>query len=114
MAGLHFFAGIPAVSGGYPSIQTKDKFPITTVGKDEVLERFPITNVGNDGMGNIFSGLNVVNKGARLVSEREKEHEGLALSFWLPVQADIQNALDKCLIGHACAFSRLCQILPIG
>jgi hypothetical protein len=38
----------------------------------------------------------------------------LALSVWLPAQADIQNALNEGLVRHACAFSRLGKIFTIG
>ena len=42
-----------------------------------------------------------------LMAEWWKGNDVLALRFGLPVQADIQNALDKGFIGHAGAFGRL-------
>jgi hypothetical protein len=62
---------------------------------------FPIKNVENDGMENDLG--NGRNKAT-----------SLSLSFGLPTQADIQNALNECLIGHARAFSRLGKIFTIG
>jgi hypothetical protein len=43
VAGIHLFAVIPAVSGGYPSEGNQDGFPIKNVGNnDGAGERFPI------------------------------------------------------------------------
>jgi len=42
VAGIHLFAVIPAVSGGYPSEGNQDGFPIKNVGNDADGERFPI------------------------------------------------------------------------
>jgi len=48
VAGIHLFAVIPAVSGGYPSEGNQDGFPIKNVGNDAAGERFPIHHVGDD------------------------------------------------------------------
>ena len=47
VAGNYLVAVIPAVSGGYPSVQTKDGFPIKDVGNDNLTLSSPQV-VGGD------------------------------------------------------------------